>query len=369
MSQPSPGPVDLGFLSSLGFGPDSPLMSEPRLLVDARFLGAVMLELEDELGPERCHAVFYQIGLFHGLRDGNRLITQNLSQCSGEDHRAGAQATPLAIALGPRKAASGEDSDATRAADPQESLDTPSSAEPTGPVIGSIEVSGAWPEHYEAETRVMRLGLTSSPSCWLSAGYTAGWLSASFDADMVVIETECVARGDDRCRFRSCEASSFRDSGDLAGAVLSDSHAFDLIRTAAIESEAAPYGVEEGPLNEPSEPAVHVWGPVMVLPFTDVEQALQTVETLGRETDTTEVRVVVVDLRSALLDEGHGAAALEQVLECVESWGAEPILTGVAELSEGVVAGLETARLLVRKDISEAIATAFQIAEVQRYLL
>ena len=90
---------------------------------------------------------------------------------------------------------------------------------------------------------------------------------------------------------------------------------------------------------------------------------------LGREADTADVRAVVLDLRSAPLDEGYGAVALEQVLESIEMWGAEVILTGVADLSASVVADLEAQRLLLRKDISEAIATAFQIAEVQRHLL
>ena len=35
-------------------------------------------------------------------------------------------------------------------------------------------------------------------------------------------------------------------------------------------------------------------------------------------------------------------------------------------LSEGVVRGIERARLILRKDLPDAIATAFQIAEAQR---
>ena len=50
MNEPYSPPVDLGYLSSLGFGPGSPLMNEPRLLIEPRFLGAVMVELESELG-------------------------------------------------------------------------------------------------------------------------------------------------------------------------------------------------------------------------------------------------------------------------------------------------------------------------------
>ena len=150
--------------------------------------------------------------------------------------------------------------------------------------------------------------------------------------------------------------------------MLIDREAFDAFRAAAMNGADPTPATDDGPL-DPSEPAVHVWGPVMVLPFYDVDQAVRTVEMLGREADTTEVRAVVLDLRSAPLDETHGAAALEAVLESIDAWGAEAILTGVSELSDEIVAGLETARLLVRRDLSEAIAIAFQIAEVQRHLL
>ena len=73
--------------------------------------------------------------------------------------------------------------------------------------------------------------------------------------------------------------------------------------------------------------------------------------------------------RALLLKLVQLPSVLERVVDCVESWGAEAIITGVADLSAEVVSGLETERLLIRKDISEAIATAFQIADVQRHLL
>jgi hypothetical protein len=78
-------------------------MNEPRLLVDGRFLGAVMVELDGELGAERAHAVFYQIGFFHGLRDAHRMITQSIRHQQGMGEQPGAEATPLAISLGPRR--------------------------------------------------------------------------------------------------------------------------------------------------------------------------------------------------------------------------------------------------------------------------
>jgi hypothetical protein len=336
-----PPPVELGFLSSLGIGPGSPLMNEPRLLIDPRFLGAVMVELEDELGSEEAQAIFYQIGFFHGLRDGLQLVERHLQLLSSpHPEQSGPIATPLAVSLGARR---------------------------TDSETGSIEISGEWPECYEARTRLARLGPEADPHCWLSAGYTAGSLSASFDADMVVLESECRARGDGACRFVALEAEAYRSAGPACHAVVCDSASFDAFRNAVGQCEAAA-AADEGPMDL-GEPAVHIWGPVMVLPFTNVEQALRTVEMLGRDADTTDVRAVVLDLRSAPLDEGYGAIALEQVLESIDIWGAEVILTGVSDLSASVVADLEDQRLLLRKDISEAIATAFQIAEVQRHLL
>ncbi len=107
----------------------------------------------------------------------------------------------------------------------------------------------------------------------------------------------------------------------------------------------------------------------MVLPFTTLEEALGTVDMLGRDPGIGEIRCVVVDLRERPLDEGFGAAALEQVLETIESWNAQSLLTGVSPGSEAAIASLESSHLIVRKDLSEAIATAFQIADAQRHTL
>ncbi len=111
---------------------------------------------------------------------------------------------------------------------------------------------------------------------------------------------------------------------------------------------------------------VHVWGPVMVIPFSGPDESLRALELLGRDPGARQVRVVIVDLSGALIDDGFGASALEQILESIESWGAEPILTGVSPLSAQVVADLERAHLVLQKDLPHAIATGFQIAEAQR---
>ena len=53
----------------------------------------------------------------------------------------------------------------------------------------------------------------------------------------------------------------------------------------------------------------------------------------------------------------------------IEAWGAEPVLAGVSPLSERVVAELEHAHLVVRKDLPQAIAAAFVIAQAQQRLV
>jgi hypothetical protein len=151
---------------------------------------------------------------------------------------------------------------------------------------------------------------------------------------------------------------------------------FDTFRRLALrpaierrERPAAGRALHGGEELDRAQAVVHLWGPVMVLPFTTLEEALGTVDMLGRDPGIGEIRCVVVDLRELPLDEGFGAAALEQVLETIESWNAQSLLTGVCPSSEGAIASLESSHLILRKDLPEAIATAFQIADAQRRAL
>jgi hypothetical protein len=104
----------------------------------------------------------------------------------------------------------------------------------------------------------------------------------------------------------------------------------------------------------------------MVVPFAGADESLRALELIAHDRDARGVRVVIVDLAGAIIDEGFGALALERILDAVAGLGAEPILAGVSPLSMGVVAELERAHALVRKDLPEAIAAGFQIAQAQR---
>jgi anti-anti-sigma regulatory factor len=102
------------------------------------------------------------------------------------------------------------------------------------------------------------------------------------------------------------------------------------------------------------------------VPFGGADDSLHAIDLIGRDPAARDVAVVVLDLTGAVIDDGFGAAALESVLDAIESWGAEPVLAGVCPLSERIVADLERHHLVIRKDMSNAIASAFQIAEAQR---
>ena len=337
----------LELLTRLGFGPDTVLMNDPKLFMDGRFLASLLVELHDELGTRDSALALFQIGLLHGFRDAARMCRTHegdpLSPFS-----EGPETTPLLMHW--------------------------TSGAIVGPT-GEFSLEGHWPERHEAVARCSRLGASSVPHCWMSAGYTTGWLCGTLDRALLARETECAATGADACRFEVREIEQWQDSED--GEIhwlLSHVPFDDFRRVAAI----AP--IERTPLPpvasrdldgrfDRSQAVVHIWGPVMVLPFTTLDEALGTVEMLGRDPGISEIRAVVIDLREQPLDEGFGAAALEQVLETIESWSAQGLITGVSPHAEAAIAGLEASHLILRKDLPEAIATAFQIADVQRHRL
>jgi len=345
----------MSVLAALGFGPDSLLMHEPKLFTDMRFLAALVVELEGELGPAGARAALYQIGLIHGLRDAYRLLDQ--SPVPGLTPEAAVpECPPLAIRLEARR------------------------NQP------AIEISGSWPECYEAEARLSKLGSSADVSCSLTAGYTSGWLSGTLGADILAVEQQCVARGDPRCEFLALETEAWPERNHPEALELLATISFSAAREASLATRRGPAASDPPasapvpPLRDlptssvedcfdPLDPAVHVWGPVMVLPCADLDRALQTVDMFAHDASAFDVRVVVLDLRNTILDEGFAAATLEQIVEHTLAWGAEAILTNVTPLSEAIVSDLETAHLLVRKDLPEAIAAAFQISEAQKHLI
>jgi anti-anti-sigma regulatory factor len=317
--------------SRLGLDLAGMLAREPRVLLNADFLGPLHGELEEQLGREGARGVLLRLGFVHGLCDALAVLRTGFAPLEPKG-QGKAAATNLAIRLA-----------------------TPR---------GLPEWSGSWPEALEARAHGQR---GSAFGCHASAGFTSGWLSGIFDADILALEQSCRAAGQPECGFLARDAKAWRASSNERAQTLLDAFPFEALRELAAQHLPAAEERPDGERYEPGSPVIHVWGPVMVLPFAGGDECLRSLELLGRDPGARAVRVVVVDLSGTLIDEGFGAASLEQVLDAVEGWGAEPLLTGISPLSERAVADLQKTHLVIRKDLPEAIAAAFQIADAQRH--
>lgn len=328
-------PLVLPILEVLGLDPESSLDDIPRFLIDPCFLASLHLELVAEVGLEQAGAALLQLGFVHGLYDAASVVREGI----GPRAQAAASVQPRATRL-------------------------PMQLQPIAP--GALELRGHWPQGQEARAIREASDPSDTPICFASMGYTSGWASGIFGTDMLCLEMQCQASGARVCAFQTREAAAWRASGDPRAIRLLDALPFDAFRDLVGRKLAASHPSEPDDRFDESAPVIHVWGPVMVIPFSGVDEALRAVELIGRDPGARDVRVIVVDLTGTIVDEAYGAVALEQILSAIESWGAEPVLAGVSPLSEPVVQSLEKDRLVVRKDLPDAIATGFQIAEALR---
>jgi hypothetical protein len=313
------------------FDPAAVLDRDARVLLDPRFLGPLHDELWSTLGAEEAARTLRHIGLLHGLQDAACAVER--LGASGHD----AFALPLAIRVGR-----------------------------PGARAGVLEVDGCWPEAREAQAR-LEYGLgPHGAACHLSAGYTSGWLSELFDAELTAVETECAAEGRGACRFVARASAAWRHDEPalrwLSELPLAAYRSLVRERARRLRGEAA---VSVGAIERDSA-CVHLWGPVMVMPFGGPEEALRALELLSRDPSAREVSVLVVDLRDAVIDEAFGALALEQIMGTASAWGAEVVLADPSPLSRPAIEGLSHPPLLVAKSLEEGVATAFQVARAQR---
>jgi anti-anti-sigma regulatory factor len=308
---------------------DPGAVADPRFLADTRLLAALHADLRHRHGEAAAARALLQTGFVNGLRDALQ-VRREAAPGDGRSCGAGPLVTMRLVAVGP----------------------------------GGLR--GSWPEQIEAEAVVAARGRPRAPGCLVSTGYTSGWISGLWDADVVAVERRCAACGDELCEFEARDAGLWQTETDPAARAVLDALPFGALRSTARRDLEAPEPAEPSGGFDPTSPAVHVWGPVMVVPYAGDETAVA-VEAVALEPSAAGVTVVVVDLQGAIVDDGFGAVALERVVDAIHAHGAEAVLTGIAPLSERVVDGLGRGPLLVRKDLRDAIATAFQIAESQRH--
>ena len=330
---------NLSSLEGLGFGPESILMSDPKLFLDSSFLAIVTAEFDHELGKDCSGQALQEIGRHHGLADAARTLATD----TAEDYVRGLPPAQY----GPHLAMQFESS-------PQNK--------------GEFSLRGSWPECHEARARLSRLGSSDAPSCFLSAGYCAGWLAEIYDANVEVVETACQARGDARCEFEA------HLSGVEVPAPAPDSREPE--SNAALQDLPTTFGPEISdsaaanspyPSIDPQDDAVHVWGPVMVLPFVDPEVSERTLMELADDPFTRDIKAVVIDLRGEPIDGRRGLVSIERIMKVIDRWGAQAIFAWVSPANEELLQLFDSACHLGQKKLAEAIAMGFQVAEAQRH--
>ena len=213
----------------------------------------------------------------------------------------------------------------------------------------------------EATVHRRRYGGAHTPICHVSAGYCAGWYSALLGEFVLVRELACAGAGAECCRFSAQPAAGWAAGGDAWAQGLLKYLDYEAMRESALKRLAAAGDEVEGDMMgafDPLSPAVHVWGPVMVLPYSGAGDTLAALETIAADLGERTIRVVVLDVTGARVDAVE-ATGLLRTLDELARRNLEMVLVGVGE---------ETAALyrlttpLRARDISEAIRLAFQLA-------
>ena len=237
---------------------------------------------------------------------------------------------------------------------------------PVGRIRADRGFSGVLESSIEAAVHARDHGLEAEPVCHVSAGYCSGWYSALLGEFLLVRELACAAHGAERCEFEARPAAALIEAGDPHAATLLAYLDFDAMREAALRKLADDVDEAEGSMMgafDPLSPAVHVWGPVMILPYSGAGDSLEAVETIVGDLGPATLRVVVLDLTGARIDALERTGLL-RLLEVLEAHKLESILVGLPSVDARDLLPARAALSLPLRaaDISEGISLAFQLA-------
>ncbi len=226
--------------------------------------------------------------------------------------------------------------------------------------------SGTLNDSTEAMLHVRSGAATDEPACGVSAGYAAGWYSGLLDATLLVREIECASRGAPACRFEARPLQDWIESGSTWSEELVPYVDFAELRERALEllDEEEPLEREGSIMGsfDPMSPAAHVWGPVMVLPYSGFQDSEAAIAAILADLGPEQIEVAVIDVTGAQID-ALEALGLLQLLNELESRSIETILVGLSDEAKSAVLGQSYGvRLPLRcPGLAEAIALAFQV--------
>jgi len=306
-------------------------------LEDPATLSRLRRELFESIGPLDGQGVMYGLSFCEGMIDGLRVM-QTFSDAG---HGGAATGTPLPIVF-----------------------------RPEGGVLAT-GFAGNLARSLEAEVHQQDYPPSADPVCFVSGGYAAGWYSAILGETILVREVSCTACGDAGCRFEARPADEWLAQDHPWAEALLPFLDLESIQERALQRSREPEPeLKEGDMLghfDPMSPAVHVWGPVMVLPYSGAEDGLLALDTVLEDVGRDQIRVVVVDATGAVIDPVE-AVGLTRLIDALNSTGIETVMTGIGDRAaryfqtRGGGGGLP----LMAHDLSEAIVLGFQLSQARR---
>jgi hypothetical protein len=278
--------------------------------------------------------VLYGVGMGQGLRDGLRVTRAFGGVLSAQPELPGA---PIPM------------------------LFTPAAGRPSARVEGLLRHS------LEARLHLSSYPAPADPICFVSSGYSAGWYSALFGEFYLVREMRCLAHGASECRFQARPTREWTGpEGEWARELLPYLD-YDQLLASARESLALDGNASEGELLggfDALSPAAHVWGPVLVLPYSGAEDSLEAVLVIRGDLGPDQLRVVVIDVTGVRV-EAIEAAGLARLIDALEGLGLESVIAGLRDPEPLRQAGgrRPLSLPLAAPDLTSAIALAFQLAQ------
>jgi diguanylate cyclase (GGDEF)-like protein/PAS domain S-box-containing protein len=156
------------------------------VLLDVEALGALRQQLIDTLGEELARGILARFGYAHGYADA-KILGESFSWETDTDWLA---AGPHLHILEGIVHVTTEKIEFDRSS-------------------GHFHMQGIWRNSYEAEAHLKIRGRSDHPVCWTLTGYASGYASGFFGRDLLAIETECLGRGNHRCRFEIRPAAAW----------------------------------------------------------------------------------------------------------------------------------------------------------------
>ena len=148
------------------------------VILDVEALGALRQQLIEMLGEELAMGALSRFGYAHGYGDAKMLGTS----FSWETETDWLAAGPFLHILEGVVHVTPQKIEFDRAS-------------------GFFHMYGVWLNSYEAEAHLKLRGKSDHPVCWTLTGYASGYASSFFGRDLLAIETECIGKGDPRCRW------------------------------------------------------------------------------------------------------------------------------------------------------------------------